>query len=432
MTSSSDPRVAVVGLGFVGLTFAVALSDSGFRVVGVERDVSKLAALSDGRTYFHEPGLRDALVSAIRDDRLTLAGSLTGADDVEVYVITVGTPLSRSTMDTAFLDRVVDDLASDMTGSELVIMRSTVLVGTSRLIQERLSARLGVECDVATCPERTVEGNALKELRDLPQVIGGVTTRAQERAAKVFTRFGVETVLVSSAEAAEMVKLTSNAYRDLMFGFANEIAMISHATGVSASEVINAVNHGYDRAAVAQPGPVGGPCLEKDPWILVASASASGAEAHLTAASRRVNESLPSHIVRLAEAEFNASASPLRVAILGLAFKGQPATDDTRGSLSFAVAAEVHKLFPAAAIFGWDPAACVPEDQLHMVQASNDLKSLLAKSDIIIVMTNHEYFESKEFQDLCKSIPDATVVVDVWNRLPFVNGSRVVLGETHT
>lgn len=429
MTSSSDPRVAVVGLGFVGLTFAVALSESGFRVIGVERDETKLTTLSQGLTYFHEPGLCEALVGALTDKRLTLCGTLTEAGPVDVYVITVGTPLSESTMDTVFLDSVVDDLSSVMSGSELVIMRSTVLVGTSRRIQERLSTRLGVECDVAACPERTVEGDALRELRDLPQVIGGVTPRAQERAAQVFKRFGVETVIVSSAEAAEMVKLTSNAYRDLTFGFANEVAMISHAAGVSAHEVIEAVNHGYRRAAIAQPGPVGGPCLEKDPWILVASASTFGVEAHLTAASRRTNESLPRHIAALAESHFSSLEPPSRVAILGLAFKGQPATDDTRGSLSFAVAAGIRERFPAAAICGWDPMARVPNDQLNLMQDSPDVEALLVSSDIIIVMTNHDYFDSEQFRNLCRTIPETTVVIDVWNRLPSLRGARIALGE---
>lgn len=429
MASSSDPRVAVVGLGFVGLTFAVALSESGFRVIGVERDETKLTTLSRGLTYFHEPGLREALVEALTDKRLTLCGTLTEAGPVDVYVITVGTPLSESTMDTVFLDSVVDDLSSVMSGSELVIMRSTVLVGTSRRIQERLSTRLGVECDVAACPERTVEGEALRELRDLPQVVGGVSARAQERAAQLFKGFGVETVIVSSAEAAEMVKLTSNAYRDLTFGFANEVALISHAAGVSALEVIEAVNHGYRRAAIAQPGPVGGPCLEKDPWILVASASAFGVEAHLTAASRRMNESLPRHIAALAESHFSHLKPPSRVAILGLAFKGQPATDDTRGSLSFAVAAEIRERFPAAAICGWDPMARVPNDQLNLMQDSPDVEALLVSSDIIIVMTNHDYFDSEQFRNLCNTIPETTVVIDVWNRLPSLRGVRIALGE---
>jgi UDP-N-acetyl-D-mannosaminuronic acid dehydrogenase len=429
LTSSSDPRVAVVGLGFVGLTFAVALSENGFRVIGVERDETKLTTLSQGLTYFHEPGLREALGGALADKRLTLCGTLTEAGPMDAYVITVGTPLNESTMDTAFLDSVVDDLSSVMSGSELVIMRSTVLVGTSRRVQERLSTQLGVECDVAACPERTVEGDALRELRDLPQVVGGVTPRAQKRAAQVFRRFGVETVIVSSAEAAEIVKLTSNAYRDLTFGFANEVAMISHAAGVSAHEVIGAVNHGYRRAAIAQPGPVGGPCLEKDPWILVASASAFGVEAHLTAASRRTNESLPRHIAALAESHFSHLKPPSRVAILGLAFKGQPATDDTRGSLSFAVAAEIRERFPAAAICGWDPMARVPNDQLNLMQDSPDVEALLVSSDIIIVMTNHEYFDSEQFRNLCGTIPETTVVIDVWNRLPSLCGARIALGE---
>lgn len=430
MTSSSDPRVAVVGLGFVGLTFAVALSESGFRVIGVERDETKLTTLSQGLTYFHEPGLGDALVGALADKRLTLCGTVTEAGPVDAYVVTVGTPLSESTMDTMFLDSVVDDLSSVMSGSELVIMRSTVLVGTSRRIQERLSTRLGAECDVAACPERTVEGDALRELRDLPQVVGGVTPRAQKRAVQVFKRFGVETVVVSSAEAAEMVKLTSNAYRDLTFGFANEVAMISHAAGVNALEVIEAVNHGYRRAAISQPGPVGGPCLEKDPWILVASASVFGVEAHLTSASRRTNESLPRHIAALAESHFSHLTPPSRVAILGLAFKGQPATDDTRGSLSFAVAAEIRERFPAAAICGWDPMTRVPNDQLNLIVDSPDVEALLVSSDIIIVMTNHEYFASEQFRNLCRTIPETSVVIDVWNRLPSLRGARVVLGET--
>ncbi len=130
---------------------------------------------------------------------------------------------------------------------------------------------VGVPFEIAFCPERTIEGNALAELRRLPQIVGADKVETAMRATRLFMETTPTVVRVRSIEAAEMVKLIDNTSRDLIFAFSNEIAQACDAVGVSAIEVINAGKLGYPRTNLPLPGPVGGPCLTKDPYILAQS-----------------------------------------------------------------------------------------------------------------------------------------------------------------
>ena len=151
----------------------------------------------------------------------------------------------------------------------------------------------GKKHQIAFCPERTLEGRALIELHELPQVIGADDSDTRWRCQQLFGQMPPTTVAVQTLETAELVKLVDNTYRDLTFGFANEIAKLCSHVGISANEGINAGRLGYPRTKVALPGPVGGPCLEKDPHILVESAKQWGVHLPITPAGRPTNEQQP-------------------------------------------------------------------------------------------------------------------------------------------
>ena len=238
-----------------------------------------------------------------------------------------------------------------MPDDALVVLRSTVRVRQHQDDRRADPRGLGKQFRLAMAPERTVEGRALAELCCLPQVVGGINARSFDAAAALFGRLGVEIVQVHSAEAAELAKLASNTYRDVQFAFANELAYLADSTGVNVFDVIHACNYGYERTNIALPGPVAGPCLEKDAYILADSATRFGTEAPLAMTGRRTNEAIVEHVRRISARVVDA---PTTLGIFGIAFKGRPATSDVRGSMAEQFAA-AYRDNGSANVIGWDP-----------------------------------------------------------------------------
>ena len=296
--------VAIVGLGYVGLTLAVALADTGFRVLGIERRADVVELTNGGKPHFSENGLAEMLSHAVATDHLVAVQGLDETVSANIYVITVGTPLGDDgTARLDFIEAATQAVADNMPDGALVILRSTVKIGTAREVVAPILAASGKRFEIAMCPERTLEGKAMHELRRLPQIVGADTPETRERAAHFFYKLTPTAVQVSSLETAEIIKLVDNTFRDVQFGFANEVARICDAFGVNAMEVIPGGKLGYERTNVALPGLVGGPCLEKDPHILAQSLRAVGVELDITTAARRVNERQPAETVDFILAE---------------------------------------------------------------------------------------------------------------------------------
>jgi nucleotide sugar dehydrogenase len=262
------------------------------------------------------------------------------------------------------------------------------------------------------CPERTVEGEALSEMRRLPQIIGGLNSFASESAQRFFSNICDEIVLVNSLEAAELTKLVNNTYRDLMFAFANEVALISNSYSISASEVIRAANYNYPRSNLAFPGPSGGPCLEKDPWILAESGEMVGLDLKITKASRMMNETFVS--IYLKE-KIKFSTEFKKVAILGLAFKGNPPSTDTRGSLTPILVNELSTLLPNSDFVGFDASGEINE-YVDLLDEVKTLDSALRDADVVIIANNSNKFHSIEDKIKVWSMPDVQVI-DFWGFL---------------
>ena len=241
--------IGIVGLGYVGLTLATVLAESGMRVIGVEKRPDIVESTNRGVPHFTETGLPDALDGVVRSGRLVAAEAFDESFTCDNYIITVGTPLSgEGVARIDMIEEAARAIAANMDDGALVILRSTVKVGTTRDVVAPVLAASGKAFDIAMCPERTLEGKALQELRVLPQVIGADSQEVADRAATIFRRLTQSIVLVSGIETAEIIKLVSNTYRDAQFAFANEVARVCDAFGVSAYEVISAGKLGYNRA----------------------------------------------------------------------------------------------------------------------------------------------------------------------------------------
>lgn len=418
--SFPDGDVCIIGLGYVGLTLGVAMADTGFRVHGVEVRDEVLEALADGRPHFWEPRLEEKLQRVIERGQFTFSRTLDGGTQARVFVITVGTPLGpdgRVRVD--MIERATREVAGVLTDQALVVLRSTVKLGTTRNVVKPILDAAGRDYQLAYCPERTLEGRALIELHQLPQVIGADDAETRWRCTQLFSLMTPTTVAVQSLEAAELVKLVDNTYRDLTFGFANEIAKLCARAGVSAREVIRAGKLGYPRTNVPLPGPVGGPCLEKDPHILVESARQWGVELPITLAGRLTNEAQPADVAAIAAAKVSAlpgfAERPV-VSLVGLAFKGVPPTDDLRGTMAVPIHRALQERFPGAVFRGFDAVVGASAIEEHFgFEAVPSLEAAFDGADLVLLLNNHPALQQMDLANLAARMNRPALVYDLWN-----------------
>lgn len=414
-----DTSVCVLGLGYVGLTLGVAMADAGFDVLGVEIRDDVLELLNRGKPHFHEPGLDEKLARNLARGTFKCAKRIPRGWAGSVYIITVGTPLNaQGQVRMEMIESVAREVAQNLKGGDLVILRSTVRLGTTRKVVAPILDKAGVRYDIAFCPERTLEGKALVELKQLPQIVGASDASAAIRAGQLFQFLTPTVVRVHDAETAEMIKLVDNAQRDVQFAYANEIARACDAVGISAAEVIRAGKLGYPRTNLPMPGPVGGPCLEKDPHILAEGLRGYGIEPEITLAARRLNERQPSEVVaylKTLEEHLGGFGKHPAISLLGLAFKGQPATDDLRGTMARHVLTALREAFPDAAFRGYD--AVVQKDAIREfgLEPCASLEDAFDGASIALILNNHPVFPGMPLSTLAGRMAAPAMVYDLWN-----------------
>ena len=426
--------VGIVGLGYVGLTLATVLAECGFKVFGVEKRQDVVDSTNLGIPHFSEVGLSEALKRVTGKKLLQAKEQFDKTVNCKTYIITVGTPLdqnghARSDM----IVRASEEVANNMDDGALVILRSTVKIGTARNVVKPILHRTGKKYYLAMCPERTLEGKALEELRHLPQIIGSDTVEGYTLAANFFRSLTNTIVHLGSLEAAEIVKLVDNTFRDVQFGFANEIAQLCETFGVSAIDVITAGKLGYPRTNVAWPGPVGGPCLEKDPHILTEAAHDKGLEMPITSAARAVNESQPFNTARfiINEMKNRNTLHGGRVVILGMAFKGIPETDDLRGSMSIKIISSLLEFNNTLNISLYDP-VILKEDlqaRFNNLCVYDNVTEALTDKDVAVIANNHPKLGTIMPMNMKLYLSENAFIYDYWNH--FSKLSKRELGNDY-
>ncbi|MDT5000525.1 MAG: UDP-N-acetyl-D-mannosaminuronic acid dehydrogenase [Mycobacterium sp.] len=434
MSLPANFDVGIVGLGYVGLTLATVLAEAGNSVIGIEKRKDLVDLTNEGVPHFTETGLPDALAGVTKSQKLVAAEKFDDSFSCSTYIITVGTPLAPDGVARVdMIEAAARDIAANMRDGALVILRSTVKIGTTRDVVSPILAASGKKFDIAMCPERTLEGKALQELRELPQIVGADEQAVADRAAAVFRRLTSSIVLVSGIETAEIIKLVSNTFRDVQFAFANEVARVCDAFGVSAHEVISAGKLGYNRTNIPLPGLVGGPCLEKDPHILMESARTRGISLEITSAGRLVNERQPQETVDFisSEIERRELAGPLKISILGMAFKGQPETSDLRGSMSIKVLDALKKAHPDAQIGVYDPitpqevlAAEFPDEQIF-----SRFGDAVSGASVVVIANNHPSLGTISPRTINEFMSPDGFVYDYWNHFSHLPTSE--LGDSY-
>lgn len=417
---AKNREVCVLGMGFVGLTLGVSLCDVGFRVKGYEVREDLVNTLNDGQAPFYEKGLASFLRFHVDKKNLTVSTQLEDCR-ADVYIITVGTPVGDDNQpNLEYLRSAVKSIGGVLKKKDLVILRSTVPVGTTRKVaipalEEASGLRVGEEFFLSFAPERTVEGNALEELKSLPQVVGGYDKRSQDVTANFFSHLNKTIVRVESLESAEMVKLVNNCYRDVNFAFANELALYCHHWDLDVHRVIEAANEGYARSRVPYPSPgVGGACLRKDPYLYRYSNENDVPGISLSEAGRAVNEYMPRLVFEKAKSfcEKQGKRNP-KVFIVGFAFKGEPETSDMRDSPTLDLVKHIQS-DSSWTLYGYDPV--VKRDELTALSIQGvSLREGFQDADCVIVMNNHRSYRDMDILGLAQQMNHPGLILDCWN-----------------
>lgn len=384
--------VIIGGGGHVGLPLAIAFADRGARVLITDTSAAAVASVNAGEMPFLERDAEPKLRRTLAAGRLSATTDPAAAGLADVIVVVIGTSVDEHlNPDPHAIPRALAQASAHMRDGQLVILRSTVFPGVTRLV-ERTLAQNGLKVDVAFCPERIAEGNAMVELFTLPQLVGARDDGVHERAAQVF-RLLTDRIVKLDPEEAELAKLFTNNWRYLKFAVANQFYMIANSNGLDFERIRAALSDGYPRASdLPRAGFAAGPCLLKDTMQLAAFNDNNYFLGH---SAMLVNEGLPLHVVQRLEAAYDLS--DMTVGILGMAFKAT--SDDTRSSLSYKLKRIL--TFKARRVLCTDPYVTT---DLNLVP----LEKVLAESDAIVVGAPHPHY-----RNLRVDVP----VADVWGIL---------------
>lgn len=419
MKIEKNKTVCIIGLGFVGLTLSIVMANRGFRVYGVEKNKFILNSLKKKRGHFYEPGLEKNLKKIISNGKFSFFKKIPKKEKIKTYIVTVGTPLDkRKKTINNYIIKTCNEIAKVLKSDDIVILRSTVKVGTSRNVVYRILKKTGKKFYLAYCPERAVEGSALKELYFLPQIIGGIDNSSIKIASGIFKKITKKIVKTSNIETAEIIKLIDNSSRDVFFAYANEIARMCDSVGLDASEVINSGKSGYHRTDIAKPGLVGGPCLYKDPYIFSESFKKYGVSAEITLTARKINERQPKEIVNFIykhQKKVVFFPKNPKISLIGLAFKGYPVTDDLRGSMAIEVFKALKKKFKLSKFFGYDP--LVPGTKIKKIglQKSHSILDSFKNKNLVVILNNHHIFSKMPIEKLARQLKKPALIYDFWN-----------------
>lgn len=383
----TDPEVAdvcVLGLGYVGLPTAAVLATHGRKVAGVDVSSKVIDTINAGEIHIVEPEL-DALVrAAVAAEHLQAHPAPVPA---RAYLICVPTPFKDDhAPDLHFVEEATRALLPVLRPGALVVLESTSPPGTTRNVVARILEEAGFvageSVHVAHAPERVLPGAVVREVVENARVVGGVTPACTEACADFYEGFVRGDVLRTSAEGAELSKLSENAFRDVNIAFANELANICTEVGVDVWEVIDLANR-HPRVNVLRPGPgVGGHCIAVDPWFLVAAAPD---QTPLIRMARTVNDARPGQVVERVRAMAARFKAP-RIACLGLSYK--PDIDDTRESPAMKV---VEALRDAALGELLVAEPHLDESPLDGLELHPPLAAVEA-ADIVVILVAHRVF----------------------------------------
>jgi len=418
--------ILIVGGGFVGVTLAAKLTKSSKYIVDIlETNSERVLNLLNGETYIFEPNLDQTIQKALRAGTMNISDNLSKTAYESVFICIGTRQLSKDPESMSDLIKTCLSVSKNISLNGALFIRSTVKVGTSRIVSAALKEIQRQDIKVYYAPERTAEGVALLELDELPQILAAESAESISIGEKILKDLGFSVINASNLEVAEFSKLVANAWRDSTFGISNEIALAADALKLSISESLHLINFNYPRAKIPNPGPVGGPCLSKDTHILIDSLPEDFKTSSVLLKSRILNENLDKRALNVILNHSTNLNKKSDILIAGMAFKGTPRTNDIRNSFAVNVLNQILAENSSLKVSIWDPT--LTDRDLGELKKFRVTNISNYSPDIILIGNNGSANYSEEFLKFLGRNIHSAFIVDYWGvcidlNLPLVNG----------
>lgn len=410
--SEHSCNIGVIGLGHIGLTLASVLANEGFKVLGCDLIHGLVKEINSGRFKHSELEIADIVNNAVRSGKLwATTDSLNVARSCDIVIICVQTPLSKTYKpDLSFLRSACKTVGRALSKGKLIILESSIPPGTTLKTSKMLESMSGLSCGrdfwLSNCPERLSPGNSVRDFVNNDRIIGGLDSQSAQLAGHLFRQIVKGKLFLTDSVSSEIVKLAENTFRDVNIAFANELALICEQDGVDILEVTRLANT-HPRVNIHMPGcGVGGPCLPKDPYLLLAEAK-QPAKHSVIKCSRHINSFMESHTLsmvltalRLAKKDVAGS----QISILGVTYK--KGTSDARYSPSKFIIQELMRL--GAQVNVYDPLC----SESFGGKKSTGLYEAIANTDCLVILTDHSDFASLDLYKVKEIMNKPACMVD--------------------
>ncbi|SNS33025.1 UDP-N-acetyl-D-glucosamine dehydrogenase [Anaerovirgula multivorans] len=408
--NNKEAILGVIGLGYVGLPLATTTALSGFKVIGIETNKTKVNKLLAGKSYVKDVP-DDDIASVIKKGSLSVTSEYKQMNKMDVIIICVPTPLKNdNTPDVSYIYQVVEKIKQYAKKSILIILESTSYPGTTEeLIMKELENAgwvLNKDFNLSFSPERVDPGNKLYSLRNTPKIVGGVTQKCSQLAGLLYKQITNEVFFVSSVKTAEMVKLLENTFRSVNIGFINEMALLCEKMGINIWEVIEAASTKPFGYMAFYPGPgIGGHCIPIDPIYLEWKAKTFNFYSGFIKLASKINDSMSQYIVNSIKQILDNSGKSIeksKILIVGVAYKKD--IDDVRESPALKIIDLL--IDEKASVDYYDPYVKELTISNKTISSINLTKENLKEYDCSIIITNHDNIDYELLIENLKIIYD--------------------------
>jgi UDP-N-acetyl-D-glucosamine dehydrogenase len=414
-------KIAIVGLGYVGLPLSLQFARSGVNVIGLDIDPEKIKALNAGQSYIKhiEPS---AVAQEVEKKLFRASTDFSEVKNVEAVIICVPTPLNKNREpDISYIIKTGQSIAPHLHKGILVVLESTTYPGTTdedlrEVLEKGSGLKAGTDFHLAFSPEREDPGNPSSKVAKIPKVIGGLTPTCLEKAKAIYGKAIEALVPVSSCRAAEATKLLENIFRGVNIALVNELKMVYEAMGIDVWEVINAAKTKPFGFMAFYPGPgLGGHCIPIDPFYLTWKAREYGQNTRFIELAGEVNTSMPLYVVhRVGDAlnEQKKSVNGSKILLVGLAYKAN--VDDMRESPTFILMDLLKQRGAEVAYYDpFIPVITPTREHAHWTGGKSVTwdKTTIAQYDAVLIATAHDAVNYKELGNWAKCIIDTRNVM---------------------
>ena len=408
LIDTKSAKVGVIGLGQVGLPTALSFCEIGFSVIGHDLNESLLEKLSKGESPFEEHGLFELLKSCVENKKFTVERNFQETiEKSDIVIVCVPTPLGNSIKpDLSALENVCDSLSILLLNGKLIIIESSIPPGTMETIVFPAIHKKSQDCWICFVPERLAPGQSFSEIHSIPRIIGYLDETSGNLTKSFYEKLVTSEIFLTTVKVAEISKLVENTYRDVNIAFANEISMICEKYGIDFLELKNVCNS-HPRVNLLDAGPgVGGPCLPKDPYLLLNPPNSEIIDSKIIHSARMINNFMPNHVVDIIEsalANNSKSFSESKIAVLGVSYKAN--VSDVRLSPAQTIISRLLEL--GSQVYTYDPKS----QESFGAKITSNIWDSISKSDVLVIITNHDEFKNLDLQEI-KSKMNLPIIVD--------------------